>query len=191
VIYKYFVPVNQYVLMMPPCKAWQVLYNVVWGVKRGDYIEVIELDNLSIETGRRLIGLVRFVGSGDMVINNNSSTLAYTIQIEILPPMKKIVFTFNLDDSGRLGEVLLVYNTTGVSWDMEQPSDGNFTLTPSSDFPFTFKTYSVSTPNDINKSVAFDNTSTTCLTTFSTYAITGSITSINMLGGWVEVVFYG
>lgn len=189
-IYRYFVQSNQFVLMQPPCKAWQILIDVVRGIKRNDFIEVIELDSQYIETGKRLIGQVRWVTSGDMVVNNNSSTFAYTIQINILPVMRTIIYTFNLDGDGTLAQVKPVYNTTGVSWSFVQSPDGVFTLAPDNDFSFQFKTYAVSTPNDINKAVVFDPSDTSTTTTFETYAIGSDVTPVNMYSGWVKVDFY-
>lgn len=189
-IYTKKIKQDEFVLKAPPCKSWHIIVESNLGLKRGDTIELIEVDNYNEPTGKVATGIIEFVTSGDLVINNNDSTFAYTTQIQIIPTMKTVIMTFNLDADGTFNNIKNVYNTTGVSWSLTRLDAGLFQLAPSSDFAFQFKTYSFATPNDGVDGVFFDDTSTSTTTIYSTYQIGGSRQDINMYGGWIRIDFY-
>jgi len=70
-------PVNQFELLILRPRGWQVMVSSGIDVIKGDTIKYIEVNNLEIPTGRESVGIVRYVGSGDMVLNNSDVTIAY------------------------------------------------------------------------------------------------------------------
>lgn len=65
-------------------KAWQVVGLKSWGLVRFDEIKYIEIDNDNVPTGRERIGVVFYVSSGDIYVNNGSSTLYYCQDIQTI-----------------------------------------------------------------------------------------------------------
>ena len=72
---------NQFMLLMSKPFAWQVLIPIDSGLVRGDVINYLEVDSLNVLTGRALAGIIDFVGSGDMILNEGSSTYAYCYRV--------------------------------------------------------------------------------------------------------------
>jgi len=76
-IYSIDIKSDQFILLLNKPFSWQVLIPVNTGLLRGDMIKYREVDSLNIATGRELLGVIKFVGSGDMVVNDGSSEWAY------------------------------------------------------------------------------------------------------------------
>lgn len=76
--------IGQFTALISHPKAWQVLGLKSWGLVRGDEIKYIEVDSLSAPTGRERIGVVFYVGNGDLVIDKGSSTLYYCQDIQTI-----------------------------------------------------------------------------------------------------------
>ena len=73
--------VNQFVLLMVRPFSWQVLVSKSVGLVREDRIRYIEVDSFNVPTGRELIGIVKFIGSGDELVNDGSSVYAYCLPV--------------------------------------------------------------------------------------------------------------
>lgn len=76
--------IGQFEALISNPKAWQVLGLKTWGLVRGDEIKYIEVDSLNVPTGRVRIGVVFYVGNGDLEINEGSSTLYYCQDIQTI-----------------------------------------------------------------------------------------------------------
>jgi len=76
--------IGQFTALIGRPKAWQVLGLKTWGLVRGDEIKYIEVDGSEVPTGRERIGVVFYVGSGDLEINEGSSTLYYCQDIQTI-----------------------------------------------------------------------------------------------------------
>ena len=76
-IYDINAKVNQFVLLASNPYSWEVLVSKSVGLLRGDRIRYNEVNSLGVPTGRVMIGVVEFVGSGDILINEGESVLAY------------------------------------------------------------------------------------------------------------------
>ncbi len=74
--------IGQFEALIRNPKAWQVLGLISWGLIRGDEIKYIEVDSLNNPTGRDRIGVVFYVGSGDIEINQGTSTFYYCQDIQ-------------------------------------------------------------------------------------------------------------
>lgn len=76
-IYSINAKFDQFVLLASNPYSWQVMVNKSVGLVSGDNIKYIEVNSLGVPTGAELIGVIRWVGSGDMEINNGSVVIAY------------------------------------------------------------------------------------------------------------------
>lgn len=85
---------NQFILLMDKPFSWQVLIPINTGLLRGGMIKYIEVDSLNIATGRELIGIIKFIGSGDMVVNDGNSEYAYCEKVSEGIGMARIGDTF-------------------------------------------------------------------------------------------------
>lgn len=68
---------DQFICLINKPYAWQVLVPSTAGLTRNDKIRYNEVDDNNDLTGRYVVGLVKFVGKGDVIITNNSSVFAY------------------------------------------------------------------------------------------------------------------
>ena len=68
---------NQFTLLLKPPYSWKVLIEKSWMLNKNDAIKMIEVDSMELPTGRTLIGVITYIGSGDEILNDNSSTWAY------------------------------------------------------------------------------------------------------------------
>lgn len=73
---------GQFAALIRSPKAWQVLGLKSWGLVRGDEIRYIEVDSLSVPTGRDRIGIVFYVGNGDIEYLNKLSVVYYCQDIQ-------------------------------------------------------------------------------------------------------------
>lgn len=76
-IYSIEIKTDQFILLLSKPFSWQVLIPINTGLLRGDMIKYIEVDSYNVATGREVLGVIKFIGSGDMVVNNGSSEWAY------------------------------------------------------------------------------------------------------------------
>lgn len=76
--------IGQFNALIRSPKAWQVLGLKSWGLVRFDEIKYVEVNSLSVPTGRERIGVVFYVSSGDIYVNNGSSTLYYCQDIQTI-----------------------------------------------------------------------------------------------------------
>lgn len=72
---------NQFTLLLLPPYSWKVLVQVVWNLKVGDKIKMIEVDSVELPTGRELIGLIDCVSNGDELINEGLNTWAFCLNV--------------------------------------------------------------------------------------------------------------
>ncbi len=80
-IYTIDIKINQFVLLLDKPFSWQVLVSKSVGLIKGDRIRYREVDNSLVPTGRDLIGIILWLGSGDMIVNNNTSVFAYCYNV--------------------------------------------------------------------------------------------------------------
>lgn len=80
-IYSIDAKFDQFVLLASNPYSWQVLISKSVGLQVGDRIKYIEVNNSMVPTGAELIGVIRWIGSGDIEMNNGSSTFAYCYNI--------------------------------------------------------------------------------------------------------------
>jgi len=76
-IYSINAKVNQFVLLASNPFSWQVIVSKSIGLVKNDSIKYIEVNNLGVPTGRTMIGVIEFLGSGDILINEGESLIAY------------------------------------------------------------------------------------------------------------------
>ena len=76
--------VNQFEALIRSPKAWRVLGLKSWGLVRNDEIKYVEVDTFDVPTGRERIGVVFYVGSGDIEISKGVSTLYYCQDIQTI-----------------------------------------------------------------------------------------------------------
>ena len=74
--------IGQFSALIRKPKAWQVLGLKSWGLVRFDEIKYIEVDTFDVPTGRERIGVIFYVGSGDLVLDKGLSTLYYCQDIQ-------------------------------------------------------------------------------------------------------------
>lgn len=68
---------DQFELLIIAPKSWQVMISSSFNAVKGDTIRYSEVDSDMIPTGRVIVGVIRWVSSGDMTVNNNDVTIAY------------------------------------------------------------------------------------------------------------------
>jgi hypothetical protein len=76
--------VGQFEALISSPKAWQVVGLKSWGLVRNDEVKYIEVDTFAVPTGRMRIGVVFYVGSGDLLINNGLSCIYYCQDIQTI-----------------------------------------------------------------------------------------------------------
>lgn len=76
-IYSINAKVNQFVLLASNPYSWQVIVSESVGLVKNDRIEYVEVNSLGVPTGRTMIGIIEFLGSGDISINEGKSLIAY------------------------------------------------------------------------------------------------------------------
>ena len=76
-IYPINIKINEFELLTIKPFSWQRIIPLTAGLNKGDKIKLIEVDNSMNPTGREMIGVVKFLSNGDIVINNNSDVLVY------------------------------------------------------------------------------------------------------------------
>ncbi len=76
--------IGQFNALIRSPKAWQVSGLKSWGLVRFDEIKYVEVDSDNIPTGRERIGVVFYVSSGDIYVNNGTSTLYYCQDIQTI-----------------------------------------------------------------------------------------------------------
>lgn len=137
---------DQFVLLLERPYYWQVMLPISSNVVTGDYILYLEVTNLGVETGRQVSGSVESVGTGDLVVNNNSSTYAYTkrlfmdadiqilnwlgssIKAQLAVPYQFTRTSFAFNNQVLAFNPITVYNPvkiTGVKW--YQQTMGSYT----------------------------------------------------------------
>lgn len=72
----------QFAALIRSPKAWQVLGLKSWGLIRGDEIIYVEVNSLSVPTGRTRIGVVFYVGNGDIEYLDKLSVVYYCQDIQ-------------------------------------------------------------------------------------------------------------
>lgn len=75
---------DQFEALIRSPKAWQVVGLKSWGLVKKDEIRYIEVDTFDVPTGRERVGVVFYVGSGDLEINKGVSTLYYCQDIQTI-----------------------------------------------------------------------------------------------------------
>ena len=58
--------IDQFKALIRKPKGWQVLGLKSWGLKKNDAIKYIEVDSMNNPTGRDIIGVVKYIGTGDI-----------------------------------------------------------------------------------------------------------------------------
>ena len=76
-IYSINAKVNQFVLLASNPFSWQVIVSKSIGLVKNDSIKYVEVNSLGVPTGRTMIGVIEFLGSGDILINEGESLIAY------------------------------------------------------------------------------------------------------------------
>jgi len=76
-IYSINAKVNQFVLLASNPYSWQVIVSKSIGLVKNDSIKYVEVNSLGVPTGRTMIGVIEFLGSGDILINEGESLIAY------------------------------------------------------------------------------------------------------------------
>lgn len=68
---------DEFILLTSKPFSWQRVMSSDLGISKGDKIIVNEVDSLMIPTGNKMIGVVKFISSGDIVVNNNDDVIVY------------------------------------------------------------------------------------------------------------------
>lgn len=78
-IHDYNARVNYYTFLIGRPKAWELIFPISTGVKKGDTINVIEVDGTGAPTGNSMTGTVRFTSTNNEFTYGTASTLLYII----------------------------------------------------------------------------------------------------------------
>lgn len=76
-IYPINIKQNEFILLKLKPFSWQRIIPLTAGLSKGDTIKLIEVDSLNLPTGHEMVGTVRFLSNGDMIVDNNKSVLVY------------------------------------------------------------------------------------------------------------------
>ena len=76
-IYHVNIKIDEFECLISKPYSWQRIVPLTAGLSKGDRIKLIEVNNSMVPTGREMIGIIKFLSSGDMVVNNNSDVLVY------------------------------------------------------------------------------------------------------------------
>jgi hypothetical protein len=74
--------IDQYEALIRRPFAWEVLGLKSWGLIKNDVIKYIEVDSLNNPTGREKLGVVKFVGSNEVVYKDKLQTVYYCDKIQ-------------------------------------------------------------------------------------------------------------
>jgi len=74
--------IDQFKALIRNPKAWQVLGLKSWGLNKEDAIKYIEVDNSNNPTGRDIIGVVKYIGTGDITYKDKTLTTYYCDKIQ-------------------------------------------------------------------------------------------------------------
>ena len=77
--HNYNARINYYSFLVGRPKAWELIFLVSVGVKKGDTINVIEVDATGTPTGNSMTGTVIFTNTNNEFVYNTDSTLVYII----------------------------------------------------------------------------------------------------------------
>jgi len=75
--YNYYAKQDYYAYLSNGVAAWELLLPTSSGLQKGNTVTVLEVDNMSLPTGNKLVGIVYRFGYDNMVVNNNLSCFAY------------------------------------------------------------------------------------------------------------------
>lgn len=74
--------IDQYKALIRRPFAWEVLGLKSWGLKKNDVIKYIEVDSMNVPTGREKLGVVKFIGSNEVVYKSKLLTVYYCDKIQ-------------------------------------------------------------------------------------------------------------
>ena len=76
-IYPINIKQNQFTLLNKKPYSWQRIVPLTAGLSKGDKIKLIEVDSMDVPTGNELIGVVKFLSNGDLIVSNNKDVLVF------------------------------------------------------------------------------------------------------------------
>lgn len=82
-IYDIVIKIKEFECLMEKPYSWQRIVPLTAGLSKGDKIKLIEVDNSLVPTGRILIGIIKFLSNGDLIVNNNSDILVYCENVSV------------------------------------------------------------------------------------------------------------
>jgi hypothetical protein len=77
--YDYNAKTNYYDFLLGPPRAWELIYPISAGVKRGDIINVIEVDSGGTPTGNTMTGTVVYISTEVVFKYKEQNQLLYVI----------------------------------------------------------------------------------------------------------------
>ena len=76
-IYPVNIKSDEFVLLQKKPYSWQRIVPLTAGLSKGDKIKLIEVNNSNVPTGNELIGVIKFLSNGDLIVSNNKDVLVF------------------------------------------------------------------------------------------------------------------
>jgi hypothetical protein len=76
-IYPVNIKSDQFILLKKKPYSWQIILPLTAELSKGDKIKLIEVNSINVPTGNELIGVVKFLSNGDLIVSNNKDVLVF------------------------------------------------------------------------------------------------------------------